>query len=260
MWKWEAEGQAKAVVGLIHSAYEHHERYAWLIQQLRSNQCHVITGNLPGHGIEGHVHNEAIGTYNLYIKRLIAACHAEELPLFLIGHGFGATLLIRLLQKENIECAGVILTSPWLELTHQPPKLLTMLMKISPSAKIDHAINSTLLTRGDLHQRQFEEDPLYHCVVTSSWYHDAQLLMKTIEQTERKYQDISTLVFVGAEDAIANPIYTQQWFYERQLSHLQFKKWPLARHDVRQEEEREEMLAYANDFINNVLRSLGYIV
>ena len=30
MWKWEAEGQPKAVVVIIHSAYEHHRWYAWL--------------------------------------------------------------------------------------------------------------------------------------------------------------------------------------------------------------------------------------
>ncbi|MET1013120.1 MAG: alpha/beta hydrolase, partial [Paenisporosarcina sp.] len=34
MWKWEAEGQPKAVVAIIHSAYEHHRRYAWLIEKL----------------------------------------------------------------------------------------------------------------------------------------------------------------------------------------------------------------------------------
>lgn len=52
MWKWEAEGQAKAVVVFIHSAYEHHRRYAWLIEKLRMSGMHVITGDLPGHGEE----------------------------------------------------------------------------------------------------------------------------------------------------------------------------------------------------------------
>ena len=52
MWKWEAEGQPKAVVAIVHNAYEHHSRYAWLIQKLRSGGFHVVTGDLPGHGAE----------------------------------------------------------------------------------------------------------------------------------------------------------------------------------------------------------------
>ena len=50
MWKWEADGQARGVAVVIHSAYEHHRRYAWLIEELRSRGFHVIAGDLPGHG------------------------------------------------------------------------------------------------------------------------------------------------------------------------------------------------------------------
>ena len=34
MWKWETEGQPKAVIVIIHSAFEHHRWYAWLIEKL----------------------------------------------------------------------------------------------------------------------------------------------------------------------------------------------------------------------------------
>ena len=50
MWKWQAEGEAKGVVVLIHSAYEEHQRYAWQIEKWRRNGFHVYMGDLPGHG------------------------------------------------------------------------------------------------------------------------------------------------------------------------------------------------------------------
>ncbi|MEG0386151.1 MAG: alpha/beta hydrolase, partial [Solibacillus sp.] len=53
MWKWEAEGQPKAVVAILHSAYEQHHWYAWLIERFRSAGFHVVMGDLPGHGKQG---------------------------------------------------------------------------------------------------------------------------------------------------------------------------------------------------------------
>ena len=35
MWKWEAEGEAKAVIVMVHGAMEHHRRYGWLIEMWR---------------------------------------------------------------------------------------------------------------------------------------------------------------------------------------------------------------------------------
>ena len=51
MWKWEAEGEAKAVVVMVHGAMEHHRRYGWLIEMWRLSGFHVIMGDLPGQGM-----------------------------------------------------------------------------------------------------------------------------------------------------------------------------------------------------------------
>ena len=40
----------KQLIVIVHSAYEHHRRYAWLIEKLRSSNCHIVMGDLPGHG------------------------------------------------------------------------------------------------------------------------------------------------------------------------------------------------------------------
>lgn len=55
MWKWDAEGQPKAVVAIFHSAYEHHAWYAWLIEKLRGSGFHVVMGDLPGHGEQAKI-------------------------------------------------------------------------------------------------------------------------------------------------------------------------------------------------------------
>lgn len=73
MWKWESTGQAKAVIVMVHSAYEHHRRYAWQIEQWRSQGFHVVMTDLPGHGTESlkeAAHRESFIDYEKTVDAL----------------------------------------------------------------------------------------------------------------------------------------------------------------------------------------------
>ena len=48
--------------------------------------------------------------------------------------------------------------------------------------------------------------------------------------------------------------------FANELQHFQFKQWPSCYHGLFFEIEREEIFRYSVDFINNCLRSLGYII
>ena len=158
MWKWEAEEKPKAVIVLVHSAYEHHRRYAWLIEKLRSSNCHIVMGDLPGHGelkkAKG-MHDESFELYKQYIKQALQVAVSYDLPIFLMGHGLGATLLIKVMRKLELEYAGVILTSPWFQLKKMPSKWTNALAKLSVPQKINHDIPLNELTRNYEVFRQF---------------------------------------------------------------------------------------------------------
>lgn len=262
MWKWEADGQPRAVAVIVHNAYEHHNRFAWLIQKLRAGGFHVVTGDLPGHGEETgrRIHNESFSTYMEYVKKLIAVGLADHLPLFVFGHGLGATLAARLLQTEKVECAGLILSSPWLSLKHQPPKFSAMLTKFSSSMKLNHEISIELLTRNYDTYVDAQADRLYNPVVTAVWYKELQSFMKSVMQHEGEIQDLPVLLHLGDSDKITDTSYARSWVWKQKLSEFQLKQWKRLYHDVYQEPEREEVYLYTEDFMNNVLRSLGYVV
>jgi len=262
MWKWEAEGHPKAVVAIVHSAYEHHSRYAWFIQQLRSSNFHVVMGDLPGHGAQAgqKVHDEDFDTYVEYVKKLLDVGIAAGLPLFIVGHGLGATLVMRVLQKEKIECAGIILSSPWLHLQHQPPKYSNVLTKLSSPMKIDHEIKVEQLTRNDDLYIEAREDANYNSVVTGGWYKELQTFMKLVSQSERKIQDTPILIHAAGEDKIISIDDAKKWLLNQELSEFQYKEWKQLYHDVYQEPEREEVFLYTEAFMHTALRSLGYIV
>lgn len=264
MWKWEAEGQPKAVVAIVHSAYEHHSRYAWFIQKLRTSQFHVVMGDLPGHGAEvnakEYIHKEKFETYIAYVKKLLEVAIADGLPLFIIGHGLGATLVMRVLQTEKVECAGVVLSSPWLHLDHHPPKFSNMLAKLSSSMKINHQIDIEMLTRNYDVYVDLREDEHYNSMIAASWYRDLQHLMKEVSQSERSIQDVSVLLHSAGEDKITSIEEAKNWLLNQPLSEMQYKKWHRLYHDIYQEPEREEVFLYTESFMHGVLRSLGYIV
>ena len=153
MWKWETEQQPKAVVVILHSAYEQHRWYAWLIEKFRSARFHVVMGDLPGHGEQGkyaRYHDENFEEYYNYTKVLLKVALEYNLPLFIVGNGLGASIATYVLQKNKIECAGVVLTSPWLHFKLAPGKLsnaLSSFSAITSNVKLKHELSIQYFTR-----------------------------------------------------------------------------------------------------------------
>lgn len=266
MWEWESERQPKAVVAIIHSAYEHHRRYAWLIEKFRSSGFHVVMGDLPGHGEysqDKNVHDENFDLYSSYIKQLVQVSMTHNLPVFVLGHGLGATLLMHALQEKSIECAGVILTSPWLQLKKQPSKLSTALSsmgKLTDNVKSVHEITIKQLTRNYDVYMQEKDDPYYHTTVTLKWYKDLQQLMKQIGSNSEFIQDVPVLMMTAERDKVSDITHSQHWLVRQKISELQYKEWKNCYHDLFHEPEREDVFYYTESFMHNSLRSLGYII
>ncbi|RUL56547.1 MULTISPECIES: alpha/beta hydrolase [Lysinibacillus] len=266
MWKWETEGQAKAVVIIIHSAFEHHRWYAWLIEKLRGEGIHVVMGDLPGHGEESkylRLHNESIIDYLAFIKLLLQNAFHYGLPVFIIGHGFGATLAIEYLRKNKTDCAGLILSAPWLSLrktTKLIPNALTGIGALAPNKKISLAFEKKLLTRNMEGYAEIIDDIPYHSNVTGGWYKDIQQLMKNITTEQESKLSLPVLSLMAQQDKITDPFVVKKWLYTQNSVELQYKEWPYSYHNLFHDNEREEVFLYTRDFINNVMRSLGYIV
>ena len=84
--------------------------------------------------------------------------------------------------------------------------------------------------------------------------------MKSVFYYEESIEDIPMLIHTAGADKITDIAYTKKWLIHQGLSEFQYKEWKWLYHDVFQEPEREEVYLYTEDFMNNVLRSLGYIV
>lgn len=266
MWKWEAEGQAKGVVAIIHSAYEYHLWYKPLIDQLRLHGYHIVMGDLPGHGDikrRDHVHNESFQDYEIFVTQTLKVAMTHDLPVFVIGQGLGATLAIQSVRKKDIECAGVILLSPWLHLDNTPSKLsgaLASMSKIVGNMRLTHDITLEQLTNNAAAYAHLNNEQTFNTQITVSWYRELQQLMRNMTSDTLRMPNKPTLLMTGGNDSITNITMSKKWLLQRNFSEFQYKEWPNCYHNLHMDMEQKEVLHYILDFIENVLRSLGYIV
>ncbi|MFD1030334.1 alpha/beta fold hydrolase [Metaplanococcus flavidus] len=266
MWKWQAEGQAKAVIVLVHSAYEHHLRYGWQIEQWRSAGFHVVMGDLAGHGksrSSDKPHMASFATYEKDIDEMLEAALLDELPVFIIAHGFGATLVMSYLSSVQQNIAGVVFTSPWLHLIKTPSKIssaLSGLHKLAPNLKINHDLSIEDLTRNPDIIEVERDDELYRPIVTVKWYRELQDYMKSIAGGKVKFPDIPVFIHTGEKDLVTNIEVSKNWLKQQDLKEFSYKEWNGAFHDLFQEPEREDVFITTHLFLKNILRSLGYVV
>lgn len=266
MWKWDAEEQPKAVVAIFHSAYEHHAWYAWLIEKLRGSGFHVVMGDLPGHGEQAknhRYHDEDFQEYYTYAKQLIKVAQTEDLPVFIIGNGLGATIAARAVFRNKLDCAGLIMVSPWLHLKLEPGKLskaLSSLSAITSNVKLKHEITYNTLTRNFEAYEEMKDEVPFNTVVTVKWYRELQQLMKMWKDPEVRLPTLPVLLMTGGRDSITDTAASKQWLIQQNLTHFQYKEWKDSLSSLFFEMERDEIFQLTKDFMNNSLRSLGYII
>ncbi|OIK12800.1 phospholipase [Bacillus sp. MUM 116] len=267
MWKWEAEGEAKAVIVMVHGAMEHHRRYGWLIEMWRTSGFHVIMADLPGQGMttrsrRGHI--DSFDEYIIEVKEWVHAASSYNLPVFLLGHSLGGLISIRLLQEEKMNIAGIILSSPCLGLVKTPSKFLEFLAfvmnSIFPSFRINSGLTVEMATR-NLNVREADvNDTLYVTRVSVRWYRELSAAIKLAFMNLEKTHDVPILVMQGGDDKIVNNKAVKNWFNHAPFSEKRYKEWPKLYHEIFNEPEREEVFEYAKDFVASQLKAIGYIV
>jgi lysophospholipase len=267
MWKWETEGEAKAVIVMVHGAMEHHRRYGWLIEMWRMAGFHVIMGDLPGQGMttrsrRGHI--DSFDEYIIEVKDWIQAAYRYDLPVFLLGHSMGGLIAIRLLQEERVNLAGVILSSPCLGLIHSPSKFLDIashgLNVVFPSLRINSGLTIEMATRNQDVLAADSGDSLYITKVSVRWYRELADAIKQAFLKIETTQDVPMLVMQAGDDRIVNKVPVKEWFNHTPLSEKRFKEWPKFYHEIFNEPEREDVFEYAKDFVSSQLKAIGYIV
>ncbi len=251
----ESPGEnTKAVVVMVHGLGEHTGRYSHWAALFKKEGIGFAGVDLPGHGKSdgrrGNITSYAV--LSEMIDILLSSCKKTfpGVPVFLYGHSLGGGIVLDYLLRKSPKISGAIVTSPWLRLSFEPPRikvLMASIMKniipglIQPSGLIvDHISHDV-----DVVER-YKSDPLVHNKISVSLFHGAMnsAHYSLAHSSELK---IPLLLIHGSDDQITSPDGSRQ--FAESNPKVTLKIWNGGYHELHNEPFKEEVFKYIMDWM-----------
>lgn len=247
----------RAVIVMVHGIGEHIKRYSYLAD-LFSKEGIAFTGvDLPGHGrSDGRRGN--IKSYKLLeemITIMIDSCRKTfpGIPVYLYGHSLGGGIVLDYILRVNPRIKGAIVTSPWLRLSFEPPKIkviLAALMKnLVPGLVQPTGLNVSHISHDENVIENYKTDPLVHDKCSVSLYNEAMNAAKYSLEHASELK-IPTLLIHGSDDMINSPEGSRE--FAEKSDKVKLKIWEGGYHELHNELFKDDVFRYILSWINNI--------
>ena len=246
---------ARAIIIMVHGIGEHIQRYSYLADLFMKEGIAFTGVDLPGHGrSDGRRGN--IKSYKLLeemITIMIDSCRKTfpGIPVYLYGHSLGGGIVLDYILRVNPRIKGAIVTSPWLRLSFEPPKikvLLASLMKnLVPGLVQPTGLNVSHISHDKAVVENYKTDPLVHDMCSVSLYNEA---MKAAKYSLEHASDlkIPTLLIHGSDDMINSPEGSRE--FAQKSDKVILKIWEGGYHELHNETFKDDVFRYIMDWIN----------
>lgn len=255
---WKA-AETRAVVCIVHGLGEHINRYAEVAKRFNQHGFTCLGNDRRGHGqSEGERgHAPSFAHLLLEIKHLLATAkaHYNGKPIFLYGHSMGGNIVLNYLIEEKPPIAGAIVTGSWIRLPKPPPALLVQVGKLArrfaPKVGQSNGLDPKDLSRDEAACQAYLDDPLVHTRITFGL---AMCMLDAAKKLDKFSGELSIpiLMMHGDSDKITDANATAE-LAERIDSEVEVKLWEGAYHEIQHEINKEEVLDYMIDWIEERL-------
>ena len=258
--EFKPDGPAKAVIVLVHGIGEHIGRYEHVARMFTDHSYAVIGADLVGHGKSGgqrgHVdaYDDFLDIIDWMLKE--ASVRYPDLPRFLYGHSLGGNLVLYYTEKRAPQIAGVIATSPALEVTKVPPLKLALgklMYSIYPRFKMTNSLDVTGLSRNEAVVSAYQADPLVHPFVSAHLGLDLLGAGKVIRENSAQLK-IPLLLMHGEKDRLVNASGTRE-FASHLGGNVKYVEMPGAYHELHNEIIKDDVFQIWLDWLDSVLGS-----
>lgn len=246
---------AKATVILVHGGFEHFSRYRWFMGVLVKNGYNIISGDLPGHGVNTKSRGD-ITSFEEYLKTVdhwYEEAAALSLPIILIGHSMGGLIIVRYLQTRVTNIHSVLLSSPCFGLQEPPEKityaLARMFYRVYPKFRVPVPILFEKMTSNREVQIDIKNDPLFVKEVSIRWFIELEKAIKAAFDDIERTNLVPLLLMQAGNDLIVKKEEGKKWFEEYPSIHKIYKEFPHMFHELLQEEKRHEVLRLMLEFM-----------
>lgn len=283
--RWEPVGKPKAVLQIVHGVAEHVRRYGHFAEFMASQGFLVVAEDHMGHGgsigSEGHQGYFDGGWFKAVADthRLLSYTRMEcpDVPYILLGHSMGS-FMVRTLLCKYPKCgvsAAIISGTAWMHRGilnsgiaaatligkkngfETPSKALNDMMFGGYNKRVEHKRTACdWLTRDQHIVDEYVADPLCGFTVTAGLARDMLTGLKYIqepENLEKMNKKLPILFIAGSEDPVGaygeGVRQAANAFAKAGMENVAMRLYPLCRHEVLNELNREEVYGHILDWL-----------
>jgi acylglycerol lipase len=248
---------ARAVVVFVHGLGEHIRRYNYWADQFKKEGIGFAGLDLPGHGRSdgrrGYI--KSYSQTDEMIDILLKTCSKTfpGVPLYLYGHSLGGGIVLDYLIRKNPKIKGAIVTSPWLRLSFEPPKIKVAMANIIrfilPGLIQSSGLNVNHISHDKSVVEKYNNDPLVHGKISVSLFHGA---MKAAEYSMEHAAElkVKTLLMHGSDDLICSPEGSRD--FASGCERVKLKIWDGGFHELHNEPFSDDVFQYIITWINKL--------
>jgi alpha-beta hydrolase superfamily lysophospholipase len=260
----QGAGNARAVVVIAHGYGEHIGRYDETARDLARGGFSVRGFDFRGHGQSGGARGHC-SHFDEYIDDLegeVTRARGENLPVFLLGHSFGALVGTYYALRFAETLAGVVLTSPFFKLALAVPAAKVMAGKIAsrvfPKLALPSGLKGSDVSRDPEVAKAYDADPLNNKNATARWFTETMAAQSSLLERASKLE-LPVLLVAGAADKIADANQAQVVFDRFGSTDKTLRLLAGQYHEVLNElpQDRRQTLALIVDWLGNHAAQAG---
>jgi alpha-beta hydrolase superfamily lysophospholipase len=244
---WLPKTEIKAVVCLVHGQGEHSGRYSHVATALNHAGYILLAldlrGNGKSEGKRGHAPSLEILMDDIAYLTDEATKRFPTSPRFLYGHCLGGNLVMNYVLSRRPQLAGVIASSPLLNLTFKPNRgkvmMAWVIAKIRPSLCADIGVDVAMLSRDPKVSQTLKNDPLYHSYMSAGMYISVMRSARWLMQNAHQFP-LPLLLMHGSADGVTSAD-TSYRLAQIAGPNCTFKLWEGFYHELHNEPEKEQV-------------------
>ncbi|KAG0083129.1 hypothetical protein BGZ93_003386 [Podila epicladia] len=257
---WYAVGTPVASIVFVHGLGEHCVRYDHVFEEFNKAGFQVHAFDQRGFGETGKK-SKSLGATGGYVKAIpditaaLKRSEIEGVPLFLMGHSYGGSLVLNYdcIGPMRTKLAGLIASAPLVLATGPARHGLTIsfagaVSKVAPSLKIPTNLSSKFISRDAKQVSKYNDDPLVHGYGTTKGLFDMLANGKALLTS--RYQEITAtvplLICHGTADGLTDFQASKDFYDKCQVKDKEYKVYKDFYHELHNEPEddRKEVIDF----------------
>lgn len=261
-YDWQPAGVAKGIVCLVHGFADHVGRFEHVAEHFLQEGFAFAGLDLRGHGKtegkRGHTPDYDTLMKDIFQFINIIREKYKNVPLFLYGHSMGGNLAISYVLRYHPDYfAGVIITSPWLQLAFDPPAIKValgrLIGKILPAFTEKSEVDAQGLSHDPEVGRAYKNDPLVHNSISISMFNGVINAGEAALIAAHRFH-LPLLLMHGTADPITSHRASKKFAVQVKNELIKFVEWKDMKHELHNEIVKTEVLKTMSDWAKKQLK------